>query len=92
MKATFSFICLSVCPSVRLFYCMNNSADFPEVLYWGLLLKYTEKIQVWLEPDKTSGTLHEKAKNPHDIFSLNSSVIEMPSLKPADNIKTNILF
>jgi hypothetical protein len=88
MKGTFSFICLSVFPSVRLFYCVNNSADFPEVLYWGLLLKYNER----LEPEKTSGTFHEKAKNPHDVFSLNSSVIEIPRLKPAENIKANILF
>jgi len=46
--------------------------DFCEIVCWGLLLKYVEKIQVWLKSDKNIGHFTWRPKYMVDNNLLNS--------------------
>ena len=57
-KVPISFVVpdrLSVCPSGHPSVCLHVSPwlqlwmDFSEILYWGLMLKYVKKVQIWLK-------------------------------------------
>jgi hypothetical protein len=43
---------LSVCPSTRMYQRGSHWTDFRKILYWGLLRKSVEKLQIWLKSDK----------------------------------------
>lgn len=51
--------CLSVHLSVLRYQLGSHFTDFLEIWHWGLLLKSVEKIQVWINREKISGTLRE---------------------------------
>jgi len=41
------------------FFCGSYWKDFRKIWYWGLLRISVEKIQIWLQLGKKSGTSHE---------------------------------
>lgn len=54
-----SHVRLSVCLSVHMHQYGFHQVDFHEIWYWEVLITSAEKIQMYLKPDKISGTFHE---------------------------------
>ena len=53
------FVCLSVCPSVRIEQLCSDWVDFHEILHLCIFRKSVEEIQVSLKSDKYNVYLHE---------------------------------
>jgi hypothetical protein len=65
----------SVCPSVRIYQRGSQWEDFREIVFWGLLCKSVEKIQISLISDQKFGALYMKTK----VRSIAAGDIKSPS-------------